>query len=85
MEKYCRNPFYRTSDMLCYNRKANMWFSIHIPEVNIMRKSIFGSFFDFNNDGKLDLSEEFMEYQFINDVVMADDSDEEDEDIYDIL
>ena len=63
-----------------------MWFSIHISEVNIMRKSIFGSFFDFNNDGKLDLSEEFMEYQFINDIVMADDSDEEDdEDIDDIL
>ncbi|MBQ7086606.1 MAG: hypothetical protein IJM96_03925 [Clostridia bacterium] len=51
-----------------------------------MRKSIFGSFFDFNYDGKLDLSEEFMEYQFINDIVMADDSDEEDdEDIDDIL
>jgi len=51
-----------------------------------MRKSIFGLFFDFNNDGKLDLSEEFMEYQFMNDVVMADDSDEEDdEDIDDNL
>ena len=63
-----------------------MWFLIHILEVNIMRKSIFGSFFDFNYDGKLDLFEEFMEYQFINDVVMADDSDEEeDEDIDDIL
>ena len=63
-----------------------MWFLIHILEVNIMRKSVFGSFFDFNYDGKLDLFEEFMEYQFINDVVMADDSDEEeDEDIDDIL
>lgn len=43
----------------------------------MMGKSIFGSLFDFNGDGKMSAFERAAELVFIHDVVMADEADDE--------
>lgn len=39
--------------------------------------SIFGGMFDFNADGEIDAFERAAEFQFLQDVVMAEDEDED--------
>lgn len=45
-----------------------------------MDRGFSGGMFDFNSDGKTDAFERAVEYQFLNDVVFADDGTSEDED-----
>lgn len=45
-----------------------------------MDRGFSGGMFDFNSDGKMDAFERAAEYQFLNDVVFADDDTSEDED-----
>ena len=42
-----------------------------------MGDGIFGSMFDFNQDGTLDALERAVEFQFFDEIVMGNDSDEE--------
>ena len=43
----------------------------------MMGDGIFGSMFDFNQDGTLDAIERAIEFQFFDEVVMCNDSDED--------
>ena len=41
-----------------------------------MSKGIFSGLFDFNHDGKMNAFERAAEFQFLHDVVMADEADD---------
>ena len=43
----------------------------------MMGDGIFGSMFDFDRDGTLDAIERALEFQFFDEVVMGNDSDED--------
>jgi len=43
----------------------------------MMGDGIFGSMFDFNRDGTLDALERAVEFQFFDEIVMGNDSDED--------
>ena len=44
-----------------------------------MGKGLFGGLFDFNHDGKMDSFEQAAEFQFFNDVVLADEDNASDD------
>jgi len=48
-----------------------------------MARGFLGGLFDLNHDGKMDAFEQAAEFQFLNDVVFADDSSDEDDEFVD--
>ena len=45
-----------------------------------MDKGFFGSLFDLNGDGKLDMFERFLDFKAFEDLVLKDDDTEDDDD-----